>query len=136
MNLKEWTRIYVKHKDMIKKNIIKEEDKNNYIEYEYKSHNKHRYFIMPELNDKDMDNINKKEFSTVVTRNKKENLDFLISEWEKLKEFPNLTFIFVNLELNTKWVIKPYTHSRVIDEKSLRKGLIAMFYRCEGIEQQ
>ncbi|MBN1377504.1 hypothetical protein JW949_04215 [Candidatus Woesearchaeota archaeon] len=136
MDLKEWTSIYVKHKDIIKKNIIKEEDKGSHIEYEYKNHIKHSYFIIPELNNADIDNINKKDFTTIVTRNKKENLDFLISEWEKLKEFPNMTFIFVNQELNTKWVIKPYTHHKISDEKSLVRGLTAMFYRCEGIEQQ
>jgi hypothetical protein len=53
----------------------------------------------------------------------------LVDNWDKLIKFPSLTLYFVNpfSKLDKKWLINPYVHSKICDDKSLKTGLKSMF---------
>lgn len=65
----------------------------------------------------------------LVTTNARENMEFLISNWEKFVQFPHLSVYFVNPNsaMDKRWVIFPATHDRITERRALRKGIESLF---------
>ena len=80
---------------------------------------------MPKLWTKKMLNRAKKGIEepkfSIVLFNSGENFNAVIKNWDRLIEEPKFSIIFVNpfSPLEKKWIVFPYTHSRICDEKSL-----------------
>jgi len=134
--LREWAVSYVKHRDMLTKNIvdIKEEQDKVIVKFKDKEQ---VFLIRAVLNKSIINEINDKQMS-VISLNSKENFDFLIENWKKLVKFQNLTFYFVNpfSELEEKWFISPYVHNKICDKDSLKLGLKTMFETVESITEE
>ena len=133
-NLIEWTIRFLKHQDIIKKEI-KEivENKDNVdllIEYINK---KMGVLILPDLVEINKElpklkSFKKQNDSCIVTLNKKENLNILIKTWDKISEFDKrFKLIFVNLDNDQKWIIFPWTHNLFSEKESLNMGLQSLF---------
>ncbi len=136
-----WTADYVKNKDMISKKIESIENGKDDFDLHVKYKDREQYFIiMPAITDIDSiirKIINNSNFS-IVTLNSKENFEIIVKNWSKLESFKLLNIIFVNpfSELDKKWVIFPYVHNKICDEKSLKIGLKSMFDMVEPIEEE
>jgi len=129
----EWAEHYVKHRDLIFRRIEKIEKQQNSLMVKYKDGSFEQF--LPCLN-LEMFDVTKIKFAvTVVTLNTKHNLDVLIKKWKELAEKKDLKIIFFNpdSELEKTWIIKPYVHNRICDEKSLNQGLKAMFETVEAM---
>jgi len=131
--LAEWTVNYVKNRDLTFRKLIKytEKDKDEYIEFEFKD-KIIPHLIIDKLSEKIFEEIKKHEHKVVVCLNTEENFKFLIKNWKKLSDTKNLSFLFVNLKLNDKWVINPHTHSMIADPDSIESGLRTMYETANG----
>jgi hypothetical protein len=76
-----------------------------------------------------------KEPTIFVTLNKKGNLKFLADSWKAISAVKEISIIFINpdSQLDTKWIIRPYVHSRICDDNSLKLGLKSMFETVDEI---
>jgi len=126
---------YVKNKDLLVKQIEKiEQDKDGWdIVVTTKSGLKF-YLVVPKIEDfgKIVERIDSHNL-TIVVFNTKENLDIVIENWSKIKDHEHLAIMFVNpnSELDKKWVVFPYTHHKVTEKASLKKGLKSLFQTVE-----
>ena len=135
--LREWTISYVKHRDMLAKNIVNIKEAQDRVIIKLKD-KKQIFLIRPIADDSLIEEINKDKNIGIVMLNSKENLDFLIKNWSKLIKFEKLTLFFVNplSVLEKKWFISPYIHNKICDEDSLNLGLKTMFETVESIKEK
>ncbi len=131
LDLKEWTINLVKHRDIFSRRLIDFKVEKNTIEFNFKD-KKHLYVIMPLLDDS-INKYLKEEYITVVCLNKKENVNFLIANWNVFIKYSNLNFIFVNPNMNDKWSINPNIHERVSERETLALGLKSMFESVQEV---
>jgi len=131
--LMEWTIHYVKNKDLTFRKLVKYEEhlSKEYIDFQFKDKTV-THFILDQLKDDLFTKIKEHEHKTIVCLNTEENFAFLIKNWKKLSEFRNLSLVFVNLNINDKWVINPHTHSMVADPENIESGLRTMFETANG----
>jgi len=122
--LLEWTIFYVKNKDIIKREVKDYKILKNFVEFEMKD-KKHVYYAYPELNEEVLDKC-KDGWVTAVCLNKKENIKFVVSNWDKLIHNNKFSMIFVHPSSNGKWIIFPYTHNKITEKASLKLGLETM----------
>lgn len=135
--LKNWTIEYVKHRDIIAKNITKIDDsKDDVILVKFKDKKEKIYVIVPNLKSlKDMIKLLEKNADIVLLCfNKKDNLSLIINGWDKLCKYPKLCIYFVNpfSNLDKKWIIYPKTHNMVTELEVLDTGLWSLF---SGVEE-
>lgn len=135
--LREWTVSYVKHRDMIAKNIVNIKEEQDKVIVKFKD-KEQVFLIRPIVNDPVVEEINKDKKICVIMLNSKENFDFLIDKWNKLMKFEKLTLFFVNplSDLEKKWFISPYVHNKICDDDSLNIGLKTMFETVESITEK
>ena len=136
--LKEWMINFIKHKDIIANNLVSIEDGN---ELKAIYQNKEDYIVIePFVKDFDVlfGKITKDKNVLIVLFNTIENFEIISLNWKRLIDFDKLTIYFVNMFSNTdtKWIIKPYLHNKITDEKSLKSGLSSMFAMVEPITEQ
>jgi len=135
--LREWAVGYVRHKDILTRNItnIKEERDKVIVELKDKEQ---VFLVRPTADDSIIKGVNKDKNINIVMLNSGENLDFLIKNWSKLIKFEKLTLFFINpfSELDTKWFICPYVHDRICDKDSLKLGLKTMFETVEKTNEK
>ena len=130
-DLIEWTIRFVKHRDLIKKNLIDYKILKNFIEFEFKD-KKHIYYIYPELNDGSIKELNDELISFIVL-NKKSNVKFLADNWDKFIKFQKTNIVFVNSKVNQHWIITPFIHNKIAEKKKLKKGLMSLFDNVTSI---
>ncbi len=135
--VKEWAIGYVKHRDILTKNIIdiKEEPDRVIVKFKDKEQ---VFLIRPTADDSFIQEISRDKDIGIVMINSKENLDLLIKSWSKLIKFEKLTLFFINpfSELDIKWFISPYVHDKICDNDSLKIGLKTMFETVEPITEK
>lgn len=124
--LKEWTEIFLRSRDVIQKSIVSIEHLNGDF-IVHKSSGDVLFLIRPEFEDVDEVVEKCKSNSGLVVLNTKENVDALISGWDKLSRLKGLCVYFVNPKLNEKWLIYPYTHDQITERAALKTGLHSLF---------
>ena len=131
--LGEWTLIYVRNRDLTFRKLVKHEEHltKGYIDFHFKDKIQ-TYIIIDRIDNSLFDTIKEHDTNVAVCLNIEDNFKFLIKNWKKFSEIKNLSFIFVNLKLNERWVINPHTHSMVADPKSIETGLKTMFDTANG----
>lgn len=122
MDLAEWTVLYVKHKDILKRDLREVRREDGRIRFVFESGDVEAY-IWDRL--REPDGSGKRLISTLQTR---ENVEFLLSHWDAFCS-DGLTVVFANPEKNEKWVIVPSTHHSIADG-NVEPGIRAM---AEGI---
>ena len=135
--LREWAVGYVKHRDILTKNIIYIKEELDRVIVKFKD-KEQIFLIRPTADNSLIQEINKDKNINIVMLNSKENLDFLIKNWSKLIKFEKLTIFFINpfSGLDTKWFISPYVHDKICDKDSLKLGLKTMFETVESITEK
>jgi hypothetical protein len=131
--LLEWAENYIRYKDSVQGKIRDLKLEKDRIVIFNKDDSKELALCLPELSKLDLASI--KEPTLVVTPNRKENLKFLTDSWKALASRKEITIAFINpnSSLEVKWIIKPYVHDRICDEKSLKIGLKAMFETVDEV---
>lgn len=124
-DLIEWTIMYVKHRDLMKRNLVDYKILKNYIEFEFKDR-KHIYFIYQELNEESLKEL-KDEFISFIVLNRKSNVEFLVKNWDKFVKYQKINITFVSPKANQSWTIVPHIHDKIAERKKLKSGLMALF---------
>lgn len=142
----DWTFHFIKNKDILVKKIVKIEEYINqgYMFVEYKD-KRMVYLVAPFIDDFDKEWDSLQEFkkktkstdSCIVLFNDKANLDKVIEKWEVIDKDPGFQLVFANpfSMQDKRWVIIPYTHSRVIEPSSLKQGIKSMFETVDAISK-
>lgn len=125
MNILEWTLAFIKYKDSVQRrvqNIIPDESRGTII-VRNKDGSEGKYIctnLLSSLNVKDLKD------ERVACLNKKENVEWLASNWDTLKD-KKCVFFFVNLKKSENWAINPHMHHSVTDKSALKPGLKALY---------
>lgn len=137
-HLKDWYILHLKHRDIFDKKIQNIEDKSDSVIVQYKNQSLTGY-IKPFLENPQsiVEEIKStKEQVHLVTYNNKQNLHAVLEVWDDLAECKNLKVIFANpdAEGDHKWIIVPYTHSKITPPSSLKSGLESLFQTVEQVQ--
>jgi len=124
--LKEWTQIYLKSRDVMQKSITGFESLNGDFVV-HKTTGDFLFLVRPEL--ADVNEIVEKDTGNagLVVLNTKKNLDVVIANWSALAKWKGLCIYFVNPKSNDKWLLYPYTHDQITEKPALRRGLESLF---------
>jgi hypothetical protein len=116
MDLREWAKLYVQHKDVIARRLQRTEEEGDHLLFTFKDSLLTAYpmeqLSLPHLEEK----------SLIVTLHTKANVDTLLKRWKEFAAVKALTIVFVNLGSNEKWLINPHTHHMIADT-NLEQGI-------------
>ena len=140
MTLTEWTITFLRNKDIIKQQLTSVEEKKHVVHALYKGEKRQDSFCYEALNDlNDILTAAKKSDAdpnytiNVVCYNTQHNLTILIQHWQQFASHQRLMFYFANPKslTDTKWILNPWLHNRISDQKNLATGLKSMFSMVE-----
>jgi hypothetical protein len=118
MDFSEYVVTYLKHKDLIKRQIVTIHPKiNDEIKIEYKTKIE-TLSIQPELT--------QIKGTIIATKNEQPNVLKLLELWSKAVE-KNVQIIFLDEKNHTKWIIFPKHHDKISEKKDLEKGILSIF---------
>lgn len=122
MQLHEWTTIYLKQRDLIKREIARLEETEQGL-LKHKNDGSTELIIIKEK----LDPADLAKAPRIITcLNTKDNLRTLQEHWTDYAGQPQLLLIFASPKTNEQWLIKPHHHDKIADEESLHAGLVAM----------
>ena len=122
MKLDEWTKIFIKQRDLIKREVINiEQTINGFVVTTKKG--EQRTILVEEKLEAEMN----EQVKMISCLNTKENVNFLTENWKVFSKQEDLIIIFANPTTNEKWLIKPHHHAKIAEEESLKQGLMAMY---------
>ncbi len=129
-----WGLSYVKHRDLMTGKIKEIKAEKDRLLIENKDGSRDMVLGLPELSRMDISSV--KVPTIFITLNKKENLKFMIERWKELSAVKEISVIFINpdSELETKWIIRPFVHAKICDDKTLKQGLKSMFETVDEIK--
>lgn len=139
--LKEWVIGYLKNKDILEKRIEDIKPDEDGFDVVVKFNDKTQFFLIkPTIGNFDeiIEKIKNKGNVSLVVLNNRGNLDGVITNWDKLTEYKSFNVFFINpfSKMDKKWIISPYTHSKICDKGSLKSGLKSMFEMVEPINEE
>ncbi len=123
MSLKEWISAYIKYKDSINKKIENITETTDGIKVNKKTGEIEEYVCKEDLTQLNSENIKEQK---IVTLNKKINVDWLLKNWDVLKE-TKTTIMFVNTKKSEHWAIHPKMHSSITDKSAIKPGINTLF---------
>lgn len=123
LTLKDWTSAYLKYKDSIHKKIEKIEETETGLKVTKKTGETETYLCVNKLEEIQPETITTQKITALNT---KKNVDWLIKNWEKLKD-TKTTMIFVNTNKAEHWAINPAMHHSITDKSALKPGIQTLF---------
>lgn len=142
MFLSEWIVQFLKHKDLVHRRIVHVDTSGNekcdaIVTYRDKETCVLCGSMLKGIASKLM-NFDKKSSLYVCIINSKENVTFLLSQWEFFVEFVDLTICFVNPFTNgaKRWILKPFVHNKISEGESLKTGLMSLFEGVTSISEK
>ena len=130
--LVDWTSNYIKNKDIMQKTLVDLEIKENHILCKHKNGQVTKYIVNPRLTQDAFSEI-KDGQNVIVCLNTRQNIDFVINNWQKLISYKRLSIIFANPSINERWIIFPHTHNLISEKGAIKKGLLALFSSVEEV---
>ena len=134
--LKQWTIEYVKSRDVLNdqvSNIVSADDNLVHVKYDDRS----RTFVLcPDQ--AQLDSLDLSKNVTLILLNNLGSLDFVLHNWSKLKKSITVNILFVNprSKLEQRWALNPYTHAKIADVTSLKRGIITMSENVDYITME
>jgi len=137
----EWVISFINNRNIALKNLEKIEKNKEGFELKALYDDKEEYIIVePFIENFDVffDKIDNEKNISVFLFNTTDNFGVILENWKRFIDLEKITIYFINMFSNTdkKWVVKPYLHNKITDEKSLGKGLKSMFNMVEPITQK
>lgn len=129
MNLYEWTKEFIKYKDVIFKRIKTIKFLDTTIHVEEKNGTKKIYFVCENIQDglAQIDTL-KDEKGIITTLNTSKNVSVLIKEWDSLlKNKKDVTILFSHPGTNEEWMIHPKTHAKISEKEKLSESINILF---------
>ena len=123
---------FIRHKDLATKKIDSIEDKGSELLVRQKDKRNIQGYLTEKIDASLLKKADSDDTKMVFCPNTEENLKFLVKNWKKFIKIKNLTMIFVNLEINDKWIINPKFHSMIADPSTIGQGLRSMFDTANG----
>lgn len=125
MNILEWTVAYIKYKDSVQRKVLSVEpnEGNGTVIVKNKDGSELKYLCFDSLLKIKAGDLKDERVSCL---NLKENVDWLISNWDILKD-KKCIFLFVNLKKSENWAINPHMHNSITDKSALKPGLKALY---------
>jgi hypothetical protein len=129
-----WGTSYIKYRDLVAGKIKDMQVEKDRLKITNKDDSHEEVLAMPDLSKMDIAAV--KLPTVFITLNKKDNLKFLTDKWKALSAVKEISIIFINpdSQLDTKWIIRPYVHARICDDKTLKVGLKSMFEMVDEIK--
>lgn len=133
--LLDWAENYFRSKDAFHKKIISINHGINRLSIEFKD-KKEIVIALPDLNS--FVDMGCKDNISIITINNRKNVESLYTNWDKFIDLHTLKVYFINPLSTTenKWVINPYTHSKICDMDALKVGLMTMFESVEPLTRE
>ena len=124
MDLYEWTREYIRFRDVLRREIKSTTEGDRSIIVTEKKKEK-TYIIEEKLSDgiNEIKKHDKKEHLIITTLNTENNSKELISSWDELLKYEDLTIIFCHPGTNEKWLIHPKSHDKISEKKQLKESV-------------
>lgn len=119
MQLDEWTRIHLKQRDLIKRQITDIRQEQEELLINYKDGSTKKALVVEELQGNE-------EADIISTHNNTSNVKILLEHWEHYAKQERLQIIFANTKTNEQWTIKPYLHNKIADTTNLQAGIKSM----------
>jgi len=128
-----WGASYIKYRDLVASKIKELKIEKDRLAIENKDGSHEEIVGLPELSKMDISGV--KLPTIFITLNKRDNLKFLGERWKELSAKKEISIIFLNpdSQLDTKWIIRPFVHAKVCDDKTLKVGLKSMFETVDEI---
>lgn len=109
MELHEWLALYVRHRDAYAKKLEHVEEAGEKTIFRFSDRTIEGYAY------EDLRLPPRTEHVLVATLQKKENVRFLLDNWDAFSGHPGLTVIFANPARNEKWIVRPHAHARIAE---------------------
>ena len=122
MDLMEWSTIFLRQKDMIKREIESLEEKDGYVVIHCKDGTTKIVIVKDVLTPASL----KENPSAIICLNTKNNVLALHQDWEPFSKEEMLLLVFANPKTNEKWLLRPHLHHKIADKESLKSGLLSM----------
>ncbi|MBD3209454.1 hypothetical protein GF367_03470 [Candidatus Woesearchaeota archaeon] len=119
MDLCEWTKIYLKQRDLHRRAIASLEKTTKGFTIVTKDGGQQEVVVQ--------ETLAPATARIIVCLNTRQNVDVLVRKWRDFTQEPDLLLVFANPVTNEKWLLKPHHHDKVADEESLKQGLLAMY---------
>ncbi len=126
--LKEWAKSFLTSRDVFQKNILEIKD----LDGDFVVHKRTGdvvFLIRPVF--KSVDELLIPQGVNLVVLNTRQNLKSVVDNWAALAKIESLCIYFVNPRANQKWLLYPFTHDRIADRSSLKRGLDSLFSMVE-----
>ncbi len=132
--LQDWIKNYLKNRDLLKNEIL-EFSKGEWSDIVVKKITGDIFIIVSEELNEELKFRLREENIIVVCLNSQKNVEFLIKDWSSFAKFKNLALFFANpnSKTETKWILYPYTHNFIADEKTLASGIKSMAENVEWV---
>lgn len=132
IDLIDWAINYIDYLNTFRSNLLKKNIKENIIDCEYKDKGNAKYVIIDEF-DESIFNYFETDNLIIICLNKKSNMNFVISYWDKFIKNQKLKIIFSNPKINQQWSIIPYVHDKFNDSDGLKNGLNSLFSNVPSV---
>ena len=125
LDLLSWTEAFLRYKDAIQRKIqeIKINKEEKEIKVKQKDGTEQLYKCIDEL---EKTHIKEAENKRIVCLNTKNNLNWLIENWQELKETETI-IIFSNPKKTAHWTVTPKTHNKITEKGAIKQGLKTLF---------
>lgn len=120
MNIREWLVLYVKHKDIVKRSLVKVEESKEHVIFTFKDGVMSGYPLEQLEVPKGL-----KGKAIIACLHTRDNVDFLIRHWKEFAAHAELTVILANPVKNEKIIIHTQTHDSV-SEGNVELGIRTM----------
>lgn len=122
MDLKECAEIYFRHKDIFKKEIkdIIFSERGFIIKRKVKDVEIEEVVIILDSSGIEVKDLLEKKY-WLVLESTSESINFVIDNWDKMANLPNVRILFIDLKKDLKVLITPNIHSKIFEnvEKSI-----------------
>jgi hypothetical protein len=118
MDFAEYALTYLKHKDLIKRQIVKIHPKvNDSITVEYKTKTEN-LSIQPKFHEI--------KGTIIATQNEEHNVKALLKMWNEAVA-KDVAIIFLDEKNHTKWMIRPSHHEKISEKKDIERGVLSIY---------
>lgn len=118
----EWAKHYFKSKDAFKKEIQDIEVTDSYLILK-KEGSKELVQVVESMEELSKEFLTKFDSVWLICKDSSKLTQSICDSWDFLTAFSNLKLLSIDLKSASKWIINPYSHSKIVEPNSLKKSL-------------